>query len=53
MCMALLNCIHPAVGPHSFVHSMLYQELLTELLEQGFIQDFKLGGGNPCFVEAR
>ena len=20
---------------------------------QGFIQDFKLGGGNPCFVEAR
>ena len=19
---------------------------------QGFIQDFKLGGGNPCFVEA-
>ena len=21
--------------------------------DQGFIQDFKLGGGNPCFVEAR
>ena len=20
---------------------------------QGFIQDFKLGGGNPCFVEGR
>ena len=31
----------------------VWVEAIGVASEQGFIQDFKLGGGNPCFVEAR
>ena len=46
-CVCVCACVRVCVYVHTCVCVCMYIRV------QGFIQDFKLGGGNPCFVEAR